>query len=259
MIDIHAHILPGIDDGARDMYDTLEMASIAADSGVTAIVATPHCNIPGYFDNYFDKFYIDTFNRASEAIYKEGIPVRLLPGMEVFSTYDLPKLIVDKKIMPLNQSRYILMEFDFGEDPEFASDVLRRVTEVGAKPVVAHVERYEFVQEYPEIIKEWNKKGYVIQVNKGSFLGGFGRHAQQTAYELLKHDLVSVVASDAHSPYSRTPYLQEAYEEICTEYPKKKVELLFQTNPRNICKNDKIVKPEWIIYSEHDRWERSGT
>lgn len=259
MIDLHAHILPGIDDGARDIYDTLEMASIAADSGVTAIVATPHCNIPGYYNNYFDKYYVDVFKRASEAIQSERIPVKLLPGMEVFGTYDLPRLIVEKKIMPLNQSRYILLEFDFEEDPGFATDLLQRVAEVGAKPVVAHVERYTCVQDDPDIIKEWRKKGYVIQVNKGSFLGGFGRHAQHTAYHLLRQDLVSVVASDAHSPYNRTPYMREAYEEICAEYSKEKADLLFHINPRCICNNEQIRRVKRVTYSDHGSWERSGT
>ena len=115
MIDIHTHILPGIDDGARDIYDTLEMASMAAGIGVTAIVATPHCNIPGMFDNYFGDAYVQVFMQASKAIRREGIPVQLLPGMEAFATYDLPDLLVDGKIMPLNQSRYVLMEFSFDD------------------------------------------------------------------------------------------------------------------------------------------------
>lgn len=88
MIDIHTHILPGIDDGARDIYDTLDMAQMAADSGVTAIVATPHCNIPELFDNYLDAEYVKVFRDAQEAIRREKIPVQLLAGMEVFSTYD---------------------------------------------------------------------------------------------------------------------------------------------------------------------------
>lgn len=252
MVDIHAHILPGIDDGARDIYDTLEMAAIAADSGVTSIVATPHCNIPGYFDNYFGEAYTEVFRRAQEAIHREGIPVELLPGMEVFATPDLPDLIVDRKIMPLNQSRYILMEFDFEEDPGFASDLLRRVKEVGAKPVIAHVERYEFVQDDPQIIYEWRKRGYIIQANKGSFLGSFGRHAQHTVYRLLRHNLISVVASDAHSPYKRTPYLLEAYEKVCEEYPKKKAEHLFTNNPQNICNNQLIMKLEPIPFTGYE-------
>ena len=171
MIDIHAHILPGIDDGAEDMYDTLEMARMAADSGVDKIIATPHCNIPGMYGNYFGKEYIDRYESVVRAVRKEKIPIEILPGMEVFSTEDLPELIVNHKIMPLNQSRYILMEFAFDEDPEFADSILKRVEEVGARPVIAHAERYEFIQDYPQIAYRWFRKGYVIQANKGSFLG----------------------------------------------------------------------------------------
>ena len=83
--------------------------------------------------------------------------------MEVFSTEDLPELIVNQKIMPLNQSRYILMEFAFDEDPEFAEAILKRVKEVGARPVIAHAERYEFIQDYPQIAYRWFRKGYVFQ------------------------------------------------------------------------------------------------
>ena len=171
MIDIHAHILPGIDDGAEDMYDTLEMARMAADSGVDKIIATPHCNIPGMYGNYFGREYIDRYESVVRAVRKEKIPIEILPGMEVFSTEDLPELIVNHKIMPLNQSRYILMEFAFDEDPGFADSILKRVEEVGARPVIAHAERYEFIQDYPQIAYRWFRKGYVIQANKGSFLG----------------------------------------------------------------------------------------
>lgn len=159
MIDIHAHILPGIDDGAEDMYDTLEMARMAADSGVDRIIATPHCNIPGMYGNYFGKEYIDRYESVVRAVRKEKIPIEILPGMEVFSTEDLPELIVNHKIMPLNQSRYILMEFAFDEDPEFADSILKRVEEVGARPVIAHAERYEFIQDYPQIAYRWFRKG----------------------------------------------------------------------------------------------------
>ena len=95
MIDIHAHILPGIDDGAEDMYDTLEMARMAADSGVDKIIATPHCNIPGMYGNYFGKEYIDRYESVVRAVREEKIPIEILPGMEVFSTEDLPELIVN--------------------------------------------------------------------------------------------------------------------------------------------------------------------
>lgn len=252
MIDIHTHILPGIDDGAEDIYDTLEMARMAADIGVTTMVATPHCNLPGIFGNYFGDAYIKVYQSAVRAIQKEKIPIRLCPGMEAFGTYDLPDLIVDGKIMPLNQSRYILLEFSFDEEPDFATDLLRRVKAVGAKPVVAHAERYEFIQDHPQIVYQWRKKGYVIQANKGSFLGRFGESAQITAYRLLQHNLVSVVASDAHSPFRRTPYLLDTYEELGAECSKQYRDVLFHRNPARICGNKPILRLEPIPFSRYE-------
>ena len=210
MIDIHTHILPGMDDGAVDILDTIEMARLAAMSGVTEIVATPHFNIPGLYDNAFGEHYVNTFNQAARAIKEEKIPIRLFPGMEAFSTEDLPRQMADGKVMTINQSHYILMEFAFDEDPDFATRLLGKVREVGAKPVIAHAERYYFVQDDPQIVYQWRKKGYAIQVNKGSFLGRFGESAMETSYRLLRHHLVSVVASDAHSAVERTPFLMDA-------------------------------------------------
>lgn len=173
----------------------------------------------------------------------------ILPGMEVFSTEDLPELIVNHKIMPLNQSRYILMEFAFDEDPEFADSILKRVEEVGARPVIAHAERYEFIQDYPQIAYRWFRKGYVIQANKGSFLGRFGGGPKRAADSLLRHNLISVIASDAHSPLQRTPYMLDAYEELSREYSENHLDVLFQYNPARICDNREILRLEPVPYS----------
>lgn len=237
MIDIHTHILPGIDDGAMDMYDTLEMARIAVESGVTQLIATPHCNVPGVYGNYFGEEYVNTVRRVREALRQEQIPLQVLPGMEVFATPDLPGLLTEGKIMPLNQGRYLLIEFSFDEDPEFAGDILEEICQTGVKPVIAHAERFDFVQDDPQIIYEWRRKGYLIQVNKGSFLGKFGGRAEETAYALLSHNLVSAVASDAHSPSRRTPYLLDAYEELQKSCPEPYLKLLFEENPRRICES----------------------
>ena len=248
MIDIHSHILPGLDDGAQDLYDTLEMVSLAAESGISAMVATPHCNIPGGYKNYFNDKYVETIQKVREAVRKERIPVKILPGAEAFGTEELPQLLRAGKVMPLNQSRYLLIEFGFDEDPDYVRHVLRGVHEVKVIPVIAHAERYEFVQEEPELVYEWRKKGYPIQINKGSFQGKFGQNAAKCAYELLDHHLVSVVASDAHSPHVRTPYMMDAYEELLMEYPENYLEMLFEENPRRICQNEPILgfKPKRI-------------
>lgn len=235
MIDIHTHILPGMDDGAEDIYDSIDMAALAYECGTTVIVATPHCNIPGAFSNYYGKEYRDTFQRTKEILKHEVPGITLLAGMEVFTTESLPDLLTEGRIFPINRTRYVLMEFDFGEDPDFADYMLRRVKETNAKPVIAHAERYEFVQDNPDMVYQWKRKGYEVQINKGSFMGRFGRHARQTAFELLDSNLVTAVASDAHSPLRRTTCLADAYDYLRQEYSREYLDILFQTNPQRIC------------------------
>ena len=244
MIDIHSHILPGIDDGAADMYDTLEMARMAVDSGVTAVVATPHCNIPGMFHNYYSEDYRELFRKAEQVLEEEGIPLTLYPGMEVFVTPDVPRLLKEGKILTINGGRFMLMEFDFGEEASYIQSMLREISLLGIHPVIAHPERYECVQREPQLVYHWRKKGYLVQVNKGSLVGRFGRHSYDTAHRLLRHNLVSVIASDAHSPYQRTPYMLDVYESLRNEYPRKYLKVLFEENPRRICQNQPTIRFE---------------
>lgn len=254
MIDIHTHILPGVDDGAVDIYDSIDMAALAYESGTKVIVATPHCNIPGVYSNYFSKQYCEIFQRTKEILKREVPGITLLAGMEVFTTEALPRLLTDGKIFPINRTRYILMEFDFGENPDFADDILSKVQEINAKPVIAHAERYEFVQDDPEIAYQWKKKGYEIQINKGSFLGKFGEHARQTAFELLNHNLVTAIASDAHSPVQRTTCMADAYDYLSEEYPAEYLDTLFWTNPQRICNGLKPIQFQRIPFEENYYW-----
>lgn len=250
MRDIHTHILPGIDDGSRDLYDSMEMAAMAADSGTTTIIATPHCNIPGVYDNYFGKEYAELFRKTVRELEHNHIPVKLLPGMEVYSTFELPRLLAEGKIITLNKTRYLLMEFDFQEDPDFADMILKKMWETKAIPVIAHAERYEFVQDDPEIVYRWQEKGYAVQVNKGSFMGRFGRDAQNTAFELLDHNLITAVASDAHSPYQRTPWMQDVYQALLEDYPPDYLDVLFTANPGRICMGQEVIRFRRIAFED---------
>ena len=240
MIDIHTHILPGIDDGSRDLSDTLEMARIAVASGTTDLVATPHCNIPDRYDNYFDRDYQEVFLMAKNAIARAGIPLRLYPGCELYTTEEIPQLFRAGQIMTLNGSHYLLMEFRFDGEPEFADRMLESMHELGVIPVVAHVERYHFVQEIPEIISAWRRKGYVIQCNKGRFQGRFGPRERRTAYHLMDHRLVDVIASDTHRPNIRTPDMRQVYEMLLMDYPESYLRRLFRVNPGRILADQPI-------------------
>ena len=149
----------------------------------------------------------------------------------------------------------MLMEFDFGEDPDFADEVLRQVKEVQAVPLIAHAERYEFVQDDPRIVYRWKKMGYEVQVNKGSFLGRFGEDARRTAYELLNHNLVTAVASDAHSPIRRTTCMADAYDYLSEEYSAEYLNILFDINPRNICNGEKTIQFRRIPFEKEHGWK----
>lgn len=241
MIDIHTHILPGIDDGARDLGDTLDMAQIAVNSGVTAMIATPHCHLPRGYENYADEHYWSTFALARDAITQSEIPLRLYPGMEVYAVPELPELLEQGKLMTLNDSRYLLMEFSFDEEAMYADQMLQKMQAAGVTPVIAHIERYGFVQESPELAETWKRRGYVVQCNKGSFQGRFGREEQRLAYQLLDSGLVDVIASDTHRPYRRTPNLWDAYELLSAEYPEEYLQTLFYENPQRILEDEPIA------------------
>ena len=242
MIDIHAHILPGMDDGAEDLQDALEMAKIAVENGITVMVATPHCNIPGVYDNYFDRRFADIYKRVRSALEDHEIPLKLLPGMEVFATPDLPELLEQRKILTINGSKYLLVEFSFEEDLQYVESILDSILGAGLRPIVAHAERYECVQKNLFVLEKWKKRGILIQVNKGSLTGRFGKFSYNAAHSMMQKRQVDVIASDCHSPNYRTPVMMDVYDSLQKKYSKEYLELLFNENPRRICSNQEIAK-----------------
>lgn len=252
MVDLHAHILPGIDDGAVDMYDSLEMARIAVAGGVGTMIATPHCNIPGMYDNYFGQSYIELYRQVEAMLIQEKIPLMLYAGMEVFMTSDVTRQLADGKILTLNGGHYMLVEFAFDEDPDFVEHMLAEVARVKIHPVIAHPERYEFVKEDIRRVYDWRKKGYLIQVNKGSLMGKFGDRTEFVAHELMRHRLVTAIASDAHSPVRRTPYLLDVYKELRQMYSSRYLQLLFEENPMRIIKDQPVLHFEARPFAEEE-------
>ena len=150
MIDIHSHILPGMDDGAEDTQEMLEMARMAVSCGVTMMVATPHVNFPGVYDNYYDDSYIETFRWTETKLREAEIPLQLCMGMEVFVTPDVPELIRDKKLIPINNGHYMLVEFAFDEEPAYAQDMLQKeaqkFAEENSMPIQNAMSFYKTIQ-----------------------------------------------------------------------------------------------------------------
>lgn len=248
MIDIHTHVIPGVDDGSQSMQESLELLALAAESGVHTLVATPHCNIPGEFANYAGQALSAQFDRLERARAQAGIPVRLCRGMEIFATPDLPDLLRDGRVWTLNGTRYFLMEFSFTEDPFFCLDVLRRCRDLGFWPIIAHPERYYFVQDDPDLAFSWCIEGFGLQLNKGSLLGRFGPEPQRCAHLLMQHGLAACVASDAHSPNQRSTYMKEIQDYLMDQYGTDYCRLLLEENPARILSGKELLGYEPIPF-----------
>lgn len=240
MVDIHCHILHGLDDGSDNIEESVKMAKLASESGTKAIIATPHSNIPDSFENYFSKAYAEKFFELNKRLAAENIPVKIYPGHEIFAAGNFIELIKRKRLVTLNNSVYPLIEFDFYEHPKTVFPKLEQLLAEGYVPVVAHPERYEFIQYDEEAAEHIKEIGCLIQLNKGSITGKFGRSAQHTAHRILDARLADFVASDAHSPYMRTPRLEKTHEIIGEIYSYDYAQLLLSENPTKLIKNQKI-------------------
>jgi len=248
MIDIHTHVIPGIDDGADSMDMALEMLAIAEETGVRVLVTTPHCNIPGEYDNYVSAELDGMWSRLADTAKNAGIGVKLCRGMEIFATEELPELLTQRRVWTLNRTAYFLTEFDFGEDPDFCRSVLRKCAGLGFRPVIAHPERYYFVQEDPAIAYEWCRAGYGLQLNKGSLLGSFGRGSEITARLLMEHGLTACVASDAHSASVRNTDMGGIREYLTEEYGRDYARLVLEENPLRILTGKELLGYEPIPF-----------
>lgn len=242
MYDLHSHILPELDDGSQSLRESLAMAQMAVESGVRAIVATPHCS----FDRRQE--VKTAYQLLIRALEETGIPLKLYLGMEIWGSEDTSRLLRDGNLYTLNGSNYPLIEFSFDFSGEEATQILQDVIQAGYRPLVAHPERYSFIRYIPEYVNEWQQMGCLFQLNRGSLLGRFGEEIQEMAFALVDRGFATVVASDAHSPRMRTPWMQDVYQLLTHEFSPAAAHCLLQRNPRSIINNESLmpVTPEWF-------------
>lgn len=236
MTDLHAHILPGLDDGAENAEDSVEMAAIAADSGVAFIVATPHSYGNECSGFAFRDSVLSSLEYIQNEIDAQGIPIRLLPGMEIYGTHETAEQLERNDLLTINNTEYALIEFDFEERPREIYDILHPVMSLGITPVIAHPERYSCICESVSVAEELVAHGCLLQINKGSLLGAFGGEIMKTAMMLVKQGLAFCVASDAHSPVRRTTDMREARHTVEELFSVETAERLFVNNPLRILK-----------------------
>ena len=240
MIDIHCHILNGIDDGSGNMTDSLEMAQLAAHNGTRAIFATPHCNIPGSFENFWNEELEHKLRTLQKALKDHEINLTLYSGQEIYLEENFLHRIKHNELITLNRSRYLLVELDFYERADDAYKKIHALVSEGYVPIIAHPERYAFVGEDADAVKKLRKLGALIQLNSGSLKGSFGKLPAIIAESMMHNQLADFVASDAHSQYSRTPDLSQAHEFICENFSYEYADKLLRTNPENVINNNEI-------------------
>lgn len=238
ILDLHTHILPGVDDGAANLSDALQMLRNAAASDVQALVVTPHCNVPGVSENYLTPELIARFSVLCRAAEEAGIPIRLMLGTEVRVTAQLPRLLQRGMIPTLNGSRYVLTEFPHGGSRQTYLAALEGILDAGFVPLVAHPERHSALCREPGMVERWLDMGCHIQLTAGSILGKFGPDAAAAAQYLLGRDLVACVASDAHGTRLRTNYLSDIYTHLQLHYSKDYAQALLWDNPWRICRDE---------------------
>jgi protein-tyrosine phosphatase len=226
MIDLHCHLLPGLDDGPKTMEDSLAMAEEAIADGVTHVVATPHANSDYPFD----------FERVCHAVKeldaKLGGRLILATGCDFHMSHEnLIAIRNDPRRYCINQEDYLLVEFNDFSIPPSMDQTLHELQLAGIRPIVTHPERNGILRTHPERLREWVRVGCYVQITAGSLTGVFGPGPQQQAWTWLAGGLVHFISSDAHNTGRRPLRLKFAYEAVAAKLGAKKARALLIDNP----------------------------
>ena len=237
MVDIHCHIIPGVDDGSRSWEMTREMCRIAADDGVRHIVATPHCNDEYSYDRERYEELKDKLTEASEGRIEFSI------GCDFhFSFENITDAIKNPKRYSINGTRYLLIEFsDYGIPPNLG-ELLFQFTGRGMVPIVTHPERNPLLLRRPEKVLELVDAGALVQVTANSVTGFWGEKARSVSEWLLAQGAIHVIASDAHEPKRRRPVLSEARNAVARLFGDQVADDLVSHNPRAIVEGRPLLR-----------------
>ncbi|MGI9277741.1 MAG: tyrosine-protein phosphatase [Endozoicomonas sp.] len=235
MIDIHNHIIPGIDDGATNLDMSLRLLEQAIEQGITHIVCTPHMH-PGRFDN--DRQSIEpAFMDLKSEVAKRALPVKLAMAAEVRISDELMVQLKMKQVPFLGQWQgrpAVLLEMPHGQVPFGVENLLSWLLRQDIQPIIAHPERNKEIMRSPDRAQELSDRGALFQLTAGSVTGDFGEPARQTSSWLLDSKLVSFVASDAHHPERRAPAMAAAREVLLQSFGEPLTLSLTETNPMSL-------------------------
>lgn len=228
IIDIHSHILPGLDDGARNMEETLQMLAVAQAEGITHMVATPHFKLGRH--NASVQTLQMRLAEVKQAALQKNIYIDLFLGNEILFDSEIEKALETEEALTMNQTDFVLVEFSPGDRYIYIRNAIDAVMGMGYRPVLAHGERYECMLEDIGHVVQLRQMGAQIQINAASIMGEVGRKVKIFSHQLLRKGLVDYVATDAHRGRGRTPAIQKCREFLYKKYDTEYVDGL-------LCKN----------------------
>ena len=228
MVDIHCHILPGIDDGSDTWETTAAMCRMAAQDGITHIVATPHCDCDG--DYIYDReHFTDMLGTLSEVA---GEWLTFTIGCDFhLSPRNLEEAMNDPRRFAVGDTQYLMIEFDDHGIPSNAGEQLLAIVSRGMVPIITHPERNGYLMENLDVVQRFVNEGCLVQVTANALTGFWGPQSKKAAEELVQKKMVHIVATDAHDLKRRPPLLSEARKRVVEMVGGEIAEALFTINP----------------------------
>lgn len=254
LIDLHNHILPGLDDGAADLAESLDMARQFVAEGVTTIVATPHLD-PLNDRGAAAAVVREAVRRLGSALADADIPLQVLPGSEIFLTPDVPALLRDGVAAPIAGGPWVLVELPFNQRPVYVEDTLFRIEAAGFRPILAHPERYSFVQADVATLDDFVDRGIVLQLTAPALLGEYPRPIRLAAEALLARGSFALASSDRHHAGSRRS-LAALRGRIIELRDERTADLLLVTNPGQVISGAEVTLPGPATKTSRPRWSR---
>ena len=246
MIDLHCHILPGLDDGPPAMEMALEMCRIAVDDGIRTIVATPHM-LNGVYA-IPPALVHKSIEEISRILEKESIPLRVLPGADIHVDNSLIECLDNGELLTVaDRGRHLLLEFPQDTVPREVKDLLFQLQLKGLTPIITHPERNVEIQQNVDLLKEFIQMGNLTQITAGSLVGTFGSRIKEFTQKLLEYRMVHLVATDAHNADRRPPLLSEARKIVEDCLGPEEADLIFLKRPAMIIQGTHVEPPEPLI------------
>ena len=236
-VDIHCHILPGVDDGSQTPEETKAMLQKAWDEGIQIMVATPHYHKQrGKNDIELIKKQLLLTRKLAKEVHPK---MQICLGMEIYYGEDVPELLKEGRVVSIRKSRYILVEFSPGDEFQYILNAVRKLQMSGHTVIIAHIERYNCLRKDISNVEYLREMGVIFQVNTGSITGSWKKR-KEIFKKVLKAHLVQLVGTDAHGSERRTPKMQEAYKEVVKRCGEEYADQIFGQNAKKVLRNEEI-------------------